>query len=92
MKGLAGMINDLLKALREAGIEVEAGVAKRIEIKMRSQYGGERIYIQSLPKQLRAAQVSSATSAMGTAARRLADLSRATGIPTRTIKRLRNGR
>jgi hypothetical protein len=91
-KGLNDMIRDLLAALRAAGVEVGEQVASRVELQIRQQYGGERVYIQSLPKMRRAAQLSHAQVQLGTAARSIQRLSKATGIPARTVKRLINGR
>ncbi len=77
-KGLDDMIRDMIAALREAGVPVDDSIATKVEIKLRRQYGGERVYVQSLPKQLRAAQLAEAHKRLGTAAI--------------TLKRLRNGR
>lgn len=91
-KGLDAMIRDMIVLLREAGVPVDESVASKVEIKLRRQYGGERVYIQSLPKQMRAANVAEATKRLGTAAVTLKRIAQATGIPIRTVKRLRNGR
>lgn len=91
-KGLDDMIRDMIAALREAGVCVDEAIATKVEIKLRRQYGGERVYIQSLPKQLRAAQVAEAQRRLGTAAITLKRIAQATGIPVRTVKRLQNGR
>lgn len=86
------MIRDMIAALREAGVPVDDSIATKVEIKLRRQYGGERVYVQSLPKQLRAAQLAEAHKRLGTAAITLKRLAQATGMPVRTVKRLRNGR
>lgn len=91
-RGLNDMIRDLLAALRKAGVEVGEELAKSVEVELRRQYGGERVYIQSLPKMRKAAQITHAQVHLGTAARSIQRLSKATGIPARTVKRIINGR
>lgn len=86
------MIRDMIALLREAGVSVDESVATKVEIKLRRQYGGERVYIQSLPKQIRSATIAEAQKRLGTAAVTLKRLAQATGIPIRSVKRLRNGR
>jgi Mor family transcriptional regulator len=91
-RGLTDMIKDLFAALRAAGVEIDDGLAMNVEIQLRRQYGGERVYIQSLPKLRRAAQITFAQAHLGTAARSIQRLSKATGIPARTVKRIVNGK
>ena len=80
------MIDDLIKAFRDAGIQVPQDVAKDVEVRMRRQYGGERVYVASLPKQRRQVQLAKLEKMTQI------NMSVATGIPVRTIRRLRNGR
>jgi hypothetical protein len=40
---LKAMIHDLIRALRESGIEVPTDAARQVEVKLRMQYGGERV-------------------------------------------------
>jgi hypothetical protein len=89
---LDDMIRDLIAALRTAGIDVADDLAKTVELQLRRQYGGERVYIQSLPKMKRAAQIVHAQAHLGTAARSIQRLSKATGIPARTVKRYLTGK
>lgn len=80
------MIDDLIKAFRDAGIQVPQDIAKDVEVRMRRQYGGERVYVASLPKQRRQVQLAKLEKMTQI------NMSVATGIPVRTIRRLRNGR
>jgi hypothetical protein len=80
------MIDDLIRLMREAGIAVPISVAETIEVRLRQTYGGERIYVASLPKQRRAVHLAKLTKM------KLIDMSLATGIPVRSIKRIKNGR
>lgn len=80
------MIDDLIKAFRDAGIAVPQEVARDVEVQMRRQYGGERVYVASLPKQRRQVQLAKLEKMTQI------NMSVATGIPVRTIRRLRNGR
>ena len=80
------MIDDLIKAFRDAGLDVPQNIAKDAELQIRRQYGGERVYVASLPKQRRQAQLAKLEKMTQI------NMSVATGIPVRTIRRLRNGR
>lgn len=80
------MIDDLIKLFRAEGIDVPAEVGREVEVKIRQQYGGERVYVASLPKQRRQVQLAKLEKMT------LRKMSVATGIPVRTIKRLKNGR
>jgi hypothetical protein len=85
-KGLNDMIREILEALRNAGVEVGDQVASRVEVQIRQQFGGERVYIQSLPKMRKAAQLVQGQRSLGTDARNIQRLSKATGIPARTVR------
>lgn len=80
------MINDLIKLFRAEGIDVPDTVGRAVEVKLRQQYGGERVYVASLPKQKRAAQLAKLEKMT------LRKMSVVTGIPVRTIQRIKNGR
>lgn len=86
------MIQDLLMALREAGVSVDDSIATQVEVAVRAKYGGERVYIQSLPKLRRAVAITAAQMALGTGSASAKAISAATGIPVRTVKWLKNGR
>lgn len=58
----------------------------RADLAARSEYGGERVYIASHPKRARAVQLARLEL------RSTRELSVATGIPARTVRRLRTGR
>ena len=80
------MINDMIKMLRASGISVPDAAAQEVEVLIRAQYGGERIYVASLPKQQRAVQLAKLE--------KMTQINMAirTGIPIRTIRRIRNGK
>ena len=80
------MIHDMIRALREAGIDVPDEAARSVEVKIRMQYGGERIYVASLPKQARAVQLAKLER------RTQVQMAAATGLSVRQIRRIRNGR
>ena len=80
------MIHDMIRALREAGIDVPDEAARSVEVRIRMQYGGERIYVASLPKQARAVQLAKLER------RTQVQMAAATGLSVRQIRRIRNGR
>ena len=80
------MINDMIRAIRAAGISLPENIAADVEVQIRAQYGGERIYIASLPKQQRAVQLAKLENMTQQ------QMSISSGIPVRTIRRIRNGR
>ena len=56
------------------------------EVAVRAEFGGERIYVKSLPKQKRAVQLARLNL------RTTRELAVATGIPERTVRRLTTGK
>ena len=80
------MIDDMIRALRAAGIEVPDSAARTVEIHLRNQYGGERIYIASLPKQRRAVQLARL------AQRTQVEMALATGLTVRQVRRIQRGK
>jgi len=80
------MINDLIAAIREAGISVPEGVAQTVEAKIRKTYGGERVYIASLPKQQRAVQLAKLEKCTQV------QMALATGLTVRQVRRIRRGK
>lgn len=44
------MIKDLIKAMRDAGVEFPDTVAVQVEARMRAQYGGCEVYVPKSPK------------------------------------------
>lgn len=83
---LKAMIHDLIRALRDSGIDVPLDTARQVEVKIRMQYGGERVYVASLPKQSRAVQLAKLEK------RTQVQMALATGLSVRQIRRIRNGR
>lgn len=80
------MIDDLIKAFRAAGIDVPDQVGRDVEVKLRQTYGGERIYIASLPKQRRAAQLAKLNL------RTQREMAVATGLSVRGVRKILRGR
>lgn len=52
------MIHDMIRALRDAGVDVPDTAATDVKLKLQSLYGGERVYVPSLPKARRAVQLA----------------------------------
>ncbi len=87
------IVKDLFKLLASEGIQVPAGTDARVETTLRQLYGGERVYVRSLPKLDKQVRIEAARASFGTATTAsLRDLQRVTGMPLRTIKRIKNGR
>lgn len=93
------MIEKFFEAAIRAGIKMDVAQRKRIELEFRSEFGGSRVYhagelhyVQKFPKQRRAAELAETQKRLGTAAVTLKRIAQATGIPIRSVKRLRNGR
>lgn len=85
-KKLGEIINELLAAIRAAGVAVPDNVAREVEVHARREFGGERIYIPSLPKQARAVQIAKLN--------KMDDLQVAqrTGLSIRQVRRIKRGR
>ncbi len=86
---------DMTEIINLLARELEAALAQgltrdeartRAEVAVRSEYGGERVYIASHPKRQRAVQVARMEL------RTTREIAAATGIPARTVRRLRTGR
>lgn len=80
------MIHDMIRAMREAGVEVPDGVATNVKVKLQSLYGGERVYVPSLPKASRAVQLAKLEK------RTQVEMALATGLSVRQVRRIRNGK
>jgi hypothetical protein len=80
------MIHDMIRALRDAGVEVPDGVATNVKVKLQSLYGGERVYVPSLPKASRAVQLAKLEK------RTQVEMALATGLSVRQVRRIRNGK
>lgn len=80
------MINDLISEIRAAGINVPDNIALTVETKIRHVYGGERIYIASLPKQNRAVQLAKL------AKHTQIEMAHATGLTVRQVRRIQRGK
>jgi formylmethanofuran dehydrogenase subunit D len=50
MTEIQAMIKDLIKAMRDAGVDIPDTVAPVVEARMRAQYGGCEIYVPKSPK------------------------------------------
>ena len=82
------ILNACLRALEAAAAQGLTGDAARraAEIDVRGQFGGERLYVPSLPKQRRAVQLARLELRSSRA------LAAASGMPLRTVQRLKSGR
>ena len=80
------MIDDLIKAFRDAGLDVPQNVAKDVEVKIRQQYGGERVYVASLPKQRRQVQLAKLEKMTQI------NMAKATGLTVRGVRKILRGR
>ena len=80
------MIHDMIRALRDAGVDVPDTAAADVKFKLQSLYGGERVYVPSLPKARRAVQLARLEK------RTQVEMALATGLSVRQIRRIRNGR
>jgi len=82
------MIRDMLEALDAALAQgmTRAEARQAAEVAVRQKYAGERVYIAALPKQRRAWQVARLNL------RTSREIAAATGLPLRTVQRLRSGR
>ena len=80
------MIHDMIRALRDAGIDVPDAAATDVKLKLQSLYGGERVYVPSLPKARRAVQLAKLEK------RTQVEMALATGLSVRQVRRIRNGK
>ena len=82
------ILNACLRALEAAVAQGLTGQEARraAEVSVRAEFGGERIYVPSLPKQARAVQLARLNLQTTRA------MSVASGLPLRTVQRLRSGR
>ena len=84
------MIHEIIAMLRRHGVELPDPVVREVSYEFHHLHGGERQYIPKFPKltgQMRLYALGTATDTMTQR-----EMSRATGIPVRTISRLKNGR
>ena len=84
------MIHEIVAMLRRHGVELPDPVVREVSFEFHHLHGGELPYIPKFPKltgQMRLYTLGTATDTMTQR-----DMSRATGIPVRTISRLKNGR
>lgn len=80
------MIHDMIRALRDAGVDVPDGVATNVKVKLQSLYGGERVYVPSLPKARRAVQLAKLEK------RTQVEMALATGLSVRQVRRIQRGK
>ena len=84
------MIHEIVAMLRRHGVELPDPVVREVSFEFHHLHGGERPYIPKLPKlagQMRLYAMGTATATMTQR-----EISVSTGIPVRTIRRLKNGR
>lgn len=82
------MIKDMLDELERALSQgMTRDEARRVtEVAVRQKYAGERVYIAALPKQRRAVQLARLEK------RTQVQISLATGLSVRQVRRIRNGK
>jgi len=78
------MLDELERALAQGLTRDEA--RRAAEVAVRQKYAGERVYVAALPKQRRALQVARLNL------RTSREISLVSGLPLRTVQRLRSGR
>ena len=84
------MTHELIAMQGGRGVELPDPVVREVSFEFHHLHGGERPYIPKFPKltgQMRLHSLGTATDTMT-----LREMSRAIGIPVRTISRLKNGR
>ncbi len=84
------MIHEIIAMLRRHGVELPDPVVREVSYEFHHLHGGERQYIPKFPKLTGQMRLYSLGTATDTMTQR--DMSRATGIPVRTISRLKSGR
>ena len=84
------MIHEIIAMLRRQGVTMPDQVVRDVSAEFHHLHGGERTYIPKLPKlvgQMRLQALGTATATMSQA-----QISLATGLQVRQIRRLKNGR
>ncbi len=86
-KGLDAMIREMSSAFfRVTGVEPSIEQRQTVEFEIRQQFAGERVYVAGLPKGQRARQLAKL------ARQSAREMAAASGLPLRTVQRLRSGR
>ena len=83
---MSEMIRSMLEYARRAGVSIPDDASKQIEVAIRAEFGGERVYIQQLPKQKRLVQIARLNRKL------TREIVAATGIPERSARRLLKGK
>jgi hypothetical protein len=84
------MIHEIVAMLRRSGVDLPDQVVREVSAEFHHLHGGERTYIPKLPKlagQMRLQALGTATATMTQV-----QISQATGLQVRQIRRLTNGR
>lgn len=84
------MIHEIVAMLRRHGADLPDPLVRQVSAEFHHLHGGERAYIPKLPKLTGQMRISALGTATTTMTQR--DISAATGIPVRTIRRLKTGR
>jgi Mor family transcriptional regulator len=78
------MIRDLVQlAEREFGTSADSGAVQRMMAALSHQYGGERVYIEKLPKLVAQVRMESIGTGLGATV-----LARDTGLSVRHVRRI----
>ena len=86
MKGVSEMIEEIIALLRAQGIDIPTPVRNEVEAAFRYEHAGERVYVKGLPKQQRAVQLARLEL------KNTRELSIASGMNVRTVRRIMRGR
>lgn len=84
------MIHEIVAILRRHGADLPDPLVRKVSAEFHHLHGGERPYIPKLPKLAGQMRISALGTATTTMTQR--EISTATGIPVRTIRRLKTGR
>ena len=84
------MIHEIIAMLRRHGADLPDHLVRQVSAEFHHLHGGERPYIPKLPKLSGQMRINALGTATTTMTQR--DISMATGIPVRTIRRLKTGR
>jgi len=83
---MSELIDELFRALGAAGVTVTDTARLDVMTHIRQEFGGERVYVPSLPKQARAVQLARLER------HRQVDVATRTGLSVRTVRRHLRGK
>lgn len=96
MTEVMDVIRDLIKFIREeSGIELNTDIARKVEARACSTYGGERLYLPKLPKLQSQQGVSARRRAVMQASTSMSstrEIAASVGISQRRVRQILNGK